>query len=102
MGVNLETRRGLTQHDIAEYLVVGHLYVTDGDAEAEHLLQLELDRRAHLGDLVREVLRVRNGRRELSSCERKGTVRTPSDGVGWEATRTHLWKDRGQADGESA
>ena len=55
-----------TKHDVSEHLIVAHLDVADGDAKAEHLLELELDRRAHLGDLVLEVLSVRHRRRELA------------------------------------
>ena len=57
---------GRTQHDVGEDLVLGHLDVTDGDTQAENLLELELDRRANLGELVVKVLGVRDGRRELA------------------------------------
>ena len=39
------------QHDVADQLILGHADVADRDAQAEHLLQLELDGRFHLGDL---------------------------------------------------
>lgn len=55
-----------TKHDIAEHLVLSHLNMADGDTKAENLLKLELDRRANLGDLVREVLSVGDRRRELA------------------------------------
>ena len=55
-----------TQHDVGEDLVVGHLDVADGDAQAKNLLELELDRRANLSELVVKVLGVRDGRRELA------------------------------------
>ena len=64
------TRR--IQYDVGEDLVVGHLDVADGDTQTENLLQLELDGRADLSELVLEVLGVRDGRRELASCERTG------------------------------
>ena len=60
-----------TQHDVTENLVLSHLDVADGDTQAENLLELELDRRADLGDLVREVLSVGDGRGELASCKNK-------------------------------
>jgi hypothetical protein len=56
-----------TQHDVPEHGVLGHLDVADGDTEAQHLLQLELDGRADLGELVGEVLGVRDGGGEFSS-----------------------------------
>jgi hypothetical protein len=59
-----------TQHDVAEHLIVGHLDMADGDAQAEDLLQLELDRRADLVQLVREVLCMRYGRGELAGLRR--------------------------------
>jgi len=39
------------QHHVTQDLVVSHLDVADGNAEAQHLLELELDRRADLGEL---------------------------------------------------
>ena len=57
---------GHTQHDIAENLVLGHLDVADSDTQAENLLELELDGRADLSQLVVKVLGVRDGRRELA------------------------------------
>lgn len=54
------------QHDVGDELVLGHADVADGYTHAEHLLQLELDGRLDLGDLVGEVLSVRDGRGELS------------------------------------
>jgi hypothetical protein len=45
-----------TQHDIAEDLVVSHLHVANSDTQTKHLLQLELDRRANLHELVAQVL----------------------------------------------
>jgi hypothetical protein len=34
---------GLTEHDIGEDLVIGHLNMANSDAQAEDLLELELD-----------------------------------------------------------
>ena len=56
-----------TQHDVGEDLVVGHLDVADSDTQAKNLLELELDRRADLGDLVGQVLSMGHGGRELAS-----------------------------------
>ena len=47
-----------THHYICEDLVIVHLNVSDGDSQAEHLLQLELDGRAHLDKFVVQVLAV--------------------------------------------
>ena len=63
-----QKERGRTQHDVSENLVVRHLDVADGDTQAKNLLELELDGRANLGNLVLEVLSVRDGGRELASC----------------------------------
>lgn len=56
-----------THHHISEHLVIVHLNVTNGDSQAEHFLQLELDGRSHLGELIVQVFRVRNGCREFTS-----------------------------------
>jgi hypothetical protein len=56
-----------THHHISEDLVVVHLNVTNGDSQAEHLLQLELDGRPYFGELIVQVFRVRNGCREFTS-----------------------------------
>ena len=50
--------------------------MADGDAQAEHLLELELDRRADLIQLVREVLRVRDGGGELARLGETGAEQT--------------------------
>ena len=54
------------EHDVGSDLVLGHVDVSDGDTKAENLLELELDSALDLGDLVVEVLTVRDGSRELS------------------------------------
>ena len=66
----LETGRGerRTQHDVSKDLVVGHLDVANGNTETEDLLQLELDGRTDLSELVGQVLSVGDGGGELSSC----------------------------------
>ena len=61
----VETKR--TQHDVAKNLVISHLDMANRDAQAKDLLQLELDGRANLSQLVVEVLRVGNRSRKLAS-----------------------------------
>ena len=71
-----QKERGRTQHDVSEHLVVRHLDVADGDTQAKNLLKLELDGRADLGDLVLEVLSVRDGGGELASYNDASTLRS--------------------------
>ena len=56
------------QHDVANQLLLVHANVSDGDTHAENLLQLELDGRLDLGDLVGEVVGVGDGGGELAGC----------------------------------
>ena len=70
--------------------------MADSDTQAEDLLELELDGRANLGDLVVEVLRVGDGGGELASC---GTV---SFCFCIEIKSTYPWRDRDQGDEGSA
>jgi hypothetical protein len=42
--------------------------MSDGDTQAEDFLQLELDGRADLGELVAHVLSVSDGGGELAGC----------------------------------
>ena len=63
---------GRTKHDVGEDQVIVHLDVADGNTQAEDLLQLELDGRADLSELVLEVFGVRDGCRELASCREPG------------------------------
>jgi hypothetical protein len=55
-----------TQHDIAQNLVIVHLDVADSNAQAQDLLELELDRRPYFRQLVAQVLCMSDGSRELS------------------------------------
>jgi len=64
------------QHSVREHLVISHLDVADGNAQTQDLLQLELDGRAHLGDLVGEIFSVRDGCGELASLGQTGTKET--------------------------
>jgi len=61
------------KHDVGKDLVLSHVAVSDGDTEAENLLELELDGRLDLVDLVLEVLGVRDGGRELTGLGKTGT-----------------------------
>jgi hypothetical protein len=56
-----------TEHNVRQDLVIIHLNMADSNAEAKHFLQLELDRRAHLDDLVAQVLSMRERCGEFSS-----------------------------------
>jgi len=62
--VSIEQR---TKHDISKDLLVGHLDMADSDTQTENLLQLELDGRADLNELVVQVLGVGDRGGELSS-----------------------------------
>ena len=50
--------------------------MADSDTQAQHLLELELDGRADLGELVAKVLGVRHGGGELASLGETGTEET--------------------------
>lgn len=56
------------QHDVANQLILGHVHVAHGHTHAQHLLQLELDRRLDFGDLVVQVFGVGDGGWELAGC----------------------------------
>ncbi len=64
------------KHDVGEELVIAHLDVADGDTEAENLLKLELDGALDIGNLLLEILVVRNGSRELTGLGKTGTQQT--------------------------
>ena len=64
------------KHDVGEELVVRHLDVTDGDTKAENLLELELDGALNFGDLLLEVLVVRDGGGELAGLGETGAQET--------------------------
>jgi hypothetical protein len=73
------------QHDVADQLVLGHTNVSDGNAHAEHLLELELDGGLDLGELVGEIFGVGNRSRELAGLGETGTEETRDlldEGVG--------------------
>ena len=91
--------RKRTQHDVAKNLVVGHLDVADGDTQAENLLELELDRRADLDQLVVQVFGVSDGGGELSGYTRILSL------AWWLCIKkrwAHPWRDRDRGDGGSA
>lgn len=58
-----------TEHDVSEDLVLSHVGVAYSNTQAKNLLQLELDSRADLVELVAKVLSVGDGGGEFSSCK---------------------------------
>jgi hypothetical protein len=91
-----------TQHDVTEDLIVSHLDVTNSNTEAEDLLELELDGRADLVELLLEVLGVRDGCGELAGCERIYDVRRRHREMRVMEEAAYPWKDPDRADGGSA
>jgi len=65
-----------SQHDVTDYLVLGHTDVSDGDTKTQHLLELELDGALDIIDLVCEVLGVGDGGGEFSGLGETGTKET--------------------------
>ena len=55
--------------DVLDELLLRHLHVPDGDAEAEHLLHLELNGGLEVEDLGVQVVRMGHQRGELASLE---------------------------------
>jgi hypothetical protein len=47
-----EENQALTKHDIAQDLIITHLDVADSNPQTKDLLQLELDRRTDLSELI--------------------------------------------------
>lgn len=86
-----------TQHGVGEDLILSHLNMTDGNTQAQNLLELELDSRADLDDLVGQVFSVRDGGGELASYDR-GLVSC----VDSSNQCTYPSRDRGRGDEESA
>jgi hypothetical protein len=64
------------QHDVTDQLVLSHTDVSDGDTQAENLLELELDGALDVIDLVGQVLGVGDGSRELSKFGETGSEET--------------------------
>ncbi len=64
------------QVDVGSQLFRSHLNVTDGDTQAQNLLQLELDGRANVSDLLLDVIVVSDGGRELVHLVQLGTQDT--------------------------
>lgn len=56
-----------SQHDVSNQLVLSHADIANRNTKAEHLLQLELDSGADLGDLGVHVLAVGDGGGEFTS-----------------------------------
>jgi len=63
-------------HDVGEELILGHTDVTDGDTQAENLLQLELDGGTDLISLLADVIDVGDGGGELSGLVETGSEKT--------------------------
>jgi hypothetical protein len=61
----------LTQHDIAEYLVIGHLNMANSNAQAKDLLELEFNGGADLRKLIGEIFCVGDGSGEFPSYRRE-------------------------------
>ena len=59
------------QHNISNQLLLGHVNVANGNTKAKNLLELKLDSGLDLGDLAGEILRVRDGGREFTSCRQR-------------------------------
>ena len=66
------------QHGVGDNLVLVHVDVTNGTSETKDLLQLELDGGPDLDELLGEVVRVRDGGGELSSCEARSKMEAVS------------------------
>jgi len=66
----------LTKHDVAQNLIISHLDVADGDTQTKDFLQLELDRRTDLSELVGKVLGVGDWGGELSGLGETGSEQT--------------------------
>jgi hypothetical protein len=77
------------QHDVADQLILSHADVANSDTHAEHLLELELDGRLDLGDLVGQIFGVRDGGRELSGLGQTGTQET------WDLLDQSIRRDKG-------
>ena len=57
--------------DVLDELLLRHLHVPDGDAEAQHLLHLELDGGLEVQGLLLQVVIMGDKSRELTSLEEK-------------------------------
>lgn len=64
------------QHSVVHQLVLSHLDVTDGDTQAKHLLQLELDGGLDFHNLVLQVVVVGDRGGELTGLGKTGTEQT--------------------------
>ena len=58
------------QVDVLDKLLLTHLHVTHGDAEAEHLLHLELDGGLEVQGLLLQVVVVSDEGRELAGLQK--------------------------------
>lgn len=64
------------QHNVTNELIFSHADVSDGDTQAENLLELELDGALDIGDLDGKILVVGDGSGELASLGKTGTQET--------------------------
>jgi len=64
------------KHDVGKDLILGHLDVANSNTEAENLLELELDSRANLNKLVREIFSAGDWSGELAGFGKTGTKET--------------------------
>lgn len=84
--------RGIrTQHDVSEHLVFSHLNVADDYIKAETVPQPELDCRANLGDLVREVFSLGYRHGEWHA----GCGHASAHGVPWEKLSRYTLEETG-------
>ena len=65
-----------TQHGVGNEFVIRHFNVTDSDTQAQDLLELELDGSLSFLNLGSQIVRVGNGRGELTSLVQTGTQKT--------------------------
>lgn len=65
-----------SEHQVGNKGLLLHLDVTNGNTEAQNLLELELDGGLDVGDLGGHVLSVGDGGRELSGLRETGTEET--------------------------
>lgn len=65
-----------SQHDVSNQLILSHIDVSNSNTQAQHLLQLELDRALDLSDLVVEVFSVGDWGWELSGLGETGSEET--------------------------
>jgi len=63
-------------HGVGQELIGSHRDMTDGNTHAQNLLELELDGRLDISNLVGEIFSVRDRSRELAGLRKTGTQET--------------------------